>query len=79
MLRTKNYAFECDYCISGNAAGKSQLHIRIKAERKMDAIQAFDNPAELAALSYNDKPVLGFSKLAYFRNEGELVFFALEG
>lgn len=78
MLKTKNYEFECDYCISGITAGKRQLHIRLKAERKMDAIQAFDDPAELAALSYNDQPVPGYTKLAYFRNEGDLIFFALE-
>lgn len=77
-LKTKNFSFDCDYCVALDDTNRHQLFIRLPAKDKMEAIKAFDNPAELAGLSFCSEPVPGYTRLASFRNEGEQVFFVLE-
>lgn len=78
-LKTKSFAFDCDYCVPLKDGMRNQLFIRLLPADKLDAIKAFDNPAELEQLSFCGEPVPGFTRLASFRNEGERAFFVLEG
>lgn len=78
-LKTKSFTFDCDYCVPLNDGMRNQLFIRLLPADKLRAIAAFDDPAELAQLTFCDNPVPGFTRLASFRNEGERAFFVLEG
>ncbi len=78
-LKTKSYAFDCDYCVPLRDGLRNQLFIRLFPADKLRAITAFDDPAELEQLTFCDNPVPGFTRLASYRNEGERAFFVLEG
>lgn len=74
-LKTKTQVFGCGFCVKHEP--RNQYFVRLQAADKMRAIMAFEDPAELAELSYDGKPIPAKS-LAAFRNEGALVFFILE-
>lgn len=74
-LKTKTQVFNCGFCVYH--APKKQYFIRLDQTDKMRAIMTFDDPAELAELSYDGQQIPSKS-LVLFRNEGELAFFILE-
>lgn len=76
-LKTKTHTLDCDYCVPFNGP-KRQLFVRVPAAQFMEAVAAFNDPAELAELRFCGQAVPGFSRLASMSNEGTQYFFVLE-
>lgn len=77
-LETKSFAFPCEYFYHIDDGRRNHVTLRIAREYLLKAVQAFDDPEELSSLRYDGQPIPGLTRLASFRNEGELIFFILE-
>lgn len=74
-LKTKTKAFDSGYFIPRLP---NQLYIRVKNAAYQEVSDTFNNPAEIAEISYRGRIYHDYTKCRTIRDEGTQIFLILE-
>lgn len=69
MLKTKNYIFDCDYCVT--IPSPARLYVRVLNASLADVARAFGDRTETAQIAVNGTSYDGYTNLVAITVEGD--------